>query len=37
MKQTLLLLCAIPCLLTAQTVTKKELKEKPFFQQLVKK
>lgn len=36
MKQTLLLLCAIPCLLTAQTVTKKELKENPFFQQLVK-
>lgn len=34
MKRSLLLLCAIPCLLTAQTSTKKEPGEKPFIQQL---
>lgn len=36
MKKTLLLLCAITCLLNAQAVVKKELKENPFFQQFVK-
>lgn len=36
MKKTLLLLCAIPCLLTAQTSIKKESGEKQFLQQLMK-